>query len=318
MAVRATRVRRLRLRKAIERTTLALGALAVSASVFQVRTAASEPPSVADSSPVSSKVSSNVATNPDVGVWVVDGAGSHRRQVGAQLAEAYASAPSVGTSSAVVARVVVTGKVHDVLTNATTAGELLSAMGITPDADDRVQPPPSTPLHFGDLLRFDRVRVYTRRVEVKVPATSHTTYTEALAPGQVRVIRAGVDGVLLERFRVRVVNGRVVSKRLLGRHVVRRPVPGEREVGAAGSPTTGTQVGEASWYDAPGTGMTAAHPWLAYGTQVMVTNLATGEKVVVTINDRGPFGGRVIDLSPEAFSALAPLGAGVMQVRLAW
>jgi rare lipoprotein A (peptidoglycan hydrolase) len=40
--------------------------------------------------------------------------------------------------------------------------------------------------------------------------------------------------------------------------------------------------------------------------------------VVVVINDRGPFGGRVIDLSPEAFSALASLGAGVMQVRLTW
>jgi rare lipoprotein A (peptidoglycan hydrolase) len=40
--------------------------------------------------------------------------------------------------------------------------------------------------------------------------------------------------------------------------------------------------------------------------------------VVVVINDRGPFGGRIIDLSPEAFSALAPLGQGVMQVRLTW
>jgi rare lipoprotein A len=39
----------------------------------------------------------------------------------------------------------------------------------------------------------------------------------------------------------------------------------------------------------------------------------------VTINDRGPFtGGRIIDLSKEAFAAIAPLGAGVCQVRLTW
>jgi rare lipoprotein A len=49
-----------------------------------------------------------------------------------------------------------------------------------------------------------------------------------------------------------------------------------------------------------------------------VTNVATGESVVVVINDRGPFGGRIIDLSDEAFARLAPLGQGVMQVRLAW
>jgi rare lipoprotein A len=51
---------------------------------------------------------------------------------------------------------------------------------------------------------------------------------------------------------------------------------------------------------------------------VTVTNIATGESVVVVINDRGPFGGRIIDLSDEAFAVLAPLGQGVMQVRLTW
>ena len=59
-------------------------------------------------------------------------------------------------------------------------------------------------------------------------------------------------------------------------------------------------------------------PWLPFGTHVTVTNIATGESVVVVINDRGPFGGRIIDLSDEAFAVLAPLGQGVMQVRLTW
>jgi rare lipoprotein A (peptidoglycan hydrolase) len=39
----------------------------------------------------------------------------------------------------------------------------------------------------------------------------------------------------------------------------------------------------------------------------------------VVVNDRGPFApGRIIDLSPEAFAALAPLGRGVLRVAIDW
>ena len=68
-----------------------------------------------------------------VGVWTVEGASSGpAARIAAELAEASASAVDVGTSPVVSVRAVVAGKVHDVLTNARTAGELLSAMGITP------------------------------------------------------------------------------------------------------------------------------------------------------------------------------------------
>jgi rare lipoprotein A len=52
---------------------------------------------------------------------------------------------------------------------------------------------------------------------------------------------------------------------------------------------------------------------------VTVTDLDSGRSVTVTVNDRGPFSpGRIIDLSPEAFGALAPTGRGVLRVALAW
>jgi len=52
---------------------------------------------------------------------------------------------------------------------------------------------------------------------------------------------------------------------------------------------------------------------------VTLTDAATGRSVTVVIDDRGPFGeGRVIDLSPEAFAALAPLGRGILHVELSW
>jgi hypothetical protein len=157
-----------------------------------------------------------------------------------------------------------------------------------------------------------------REIRVAIPYTTFTEYTDDLRPGQSRIVRQGVDGVLLERYRVRVVNGEVVRRDLLGRRVLREAVAAGRLVGADDR-VAGSQVGEASWYSfAPGSGLTAAHPWLPFGTVVTVTNLANGSTVQVVINDRGPFGGRVIDLSDEAFARLAPLSQGVCQVRLTW
>ena len=63
--------------------------------------------------------------------------------------------------------------------------------------------------------------------------------------------------------------------------------------------------------------MTCASRSLAFGTKIRVTNVATGKSVVVLVNDRGPYvKGRTIDLSQEAFSRLAPLGRGVIRVKI--
>ena len=63
-------------------------------------------------------------------------------------------------------------------------------------------------------------------------------------------------------------------------------------------------------------GLTAAHRSLPFGTKVRVTDPKTGRSVVVTINDRGPFGkGRVIDLSLGAARALGMIERGVIYVR---
>lgn len=63
--------------------------------------------------------------------------------------------------------------------------------------------------------------------------------------------------------------------------------------------------------------LTAAHPRLAFGTQVRVTNMANGKSVVVRINDRGPFTrGRVIDLSKTAFAKIGNTRVGILDVRI--
>ncbi|MEN8006449.1 MAG: septal ring lytic transglycosylase RlpA family protein [Candidatus Krumholzibacteriota bacterium] len=63
--------------------------------------------------------------------------------------------------------------------------------------------------------------------------------------------------------------------------------------------------------------MTAAHKTLPFGTRVRVTNLSNGKKVLVRINDRGPFvAGRIIDLSYKAAGDLDMISAGVVKARV--
>jgi rare lipoprotein A len=62
---------------------------------------------------------------------------------------------------------------------------------------------------------------------------------------------------------------------------------------------------------------TAAHKKLPFGTKVKVTNTKNSKSVIVKINDRGPFmKGRIVDLSGSAFSSIANLDAGVIDVKI--
>jgi rare lipoprotein A len=85
---------------------------------------------------------------------------------------------------------------------------------------------------------------------------------------------------------------------------------------ATGQTGTGSFEGLAAYYAAPGNGLTAAHRTLPFGTRVRVTDPKTGRSVIVTINDRGPFGRhRVLDLSLSAARSLGMMDRGVIFVR---
>ncbi len=63
--------------------------------------------------------------------------------------------------------------------------------------------------------------------------------------------------------------------------------------------------------------LTAAHQTLPFHTLVEVENLDNGQRVLVRINDRGPFvKNRVIDLSRKAATRLDMLERGTAPVRL--
>ncbi len=64
--------------------------------------------------------------------------------------------------------------------------------------------------------------------------------------------------------------------------------------------------------------MTAASPWLPFGSVWLVTRIDTGASVRVVITDRGPHPrlGRGLDLSTAAARELGMLKAGVVAVRM--
>ncbi|WP_457553636.1 septal ring lytic transglycosylase RlpA family protein [Desulfobacula sp.] len=115
------------------------------------------------------------------------------------------------------------------------------------------------------------------------------------------------------------------------RHATQKPykIKGVRYTPIA-SATGFVQKGIASWYGKKFHGrktsngetynmyaMTAAHKTLPMNTWVEVDNLKNNRKIVVRINDRGPFvSGRIIDLSYKGATRLGIIGSGTGKVKV--
>jgi rare lipoprotein A (peptidoglycan hydrolase) len=96
--------------------------------------------------------------------------------------------------------------------------------------------------------------------------------------------------------------------------------PRSSDLPPATVPTTlnDTATGIATWYSEAPPGRCAS-PWLAFGTTVSITDVATGVSITCVVDDREAQNpGRVIDLSPSGFEAMAPLSQGVIRVNISW
>ena len=95
----------------------------------------------------------------------------------------------------------------------------------------------------------------------------------------------------------------------------------ETEIGGGmasyyGNELSGNRTANGERFDP--TQLTAAHRTLPFGSMVRVTNISTGDSVVVRINDRGPFAhGRVIDISHAAAREIGMHRSGTARVALA-
>ena len=215
---------------------------------------------------------------------------------------------------AVAVKLTVGGSSRQIITNDPDVGTMLDGLGIVVRKSDRLTPVSSTPLSDGLSVRVVRVGTRVVTEDEQVPYGTQTRQSNEYLQGVRKVIRAGTSGLRRTTYEVRVEDGKEVARHQVGSRVVREPVD---QIVVVGTRPPNTQSGVASWYHR--TGMVAAHRTLPFGTEVRVTNVANGRSVTVVINDRGPYiDGRVIDLSDDAFAALAPLGAGTINVRLSW
>lgn len=191
----------------------------------------------------------------------------------------------------------------------TTIKDLFAEKNIELGELDSVSPSLETPLLSDGTITITRVVETDIHETFTIPYTTKVEEDSSLGLGEVKVVEAGEKGIREKVYHVRRENGKEVSRKLLSDSVTRQPK--NRVV------KSGIQTGQATWY-AYFDGTKAAHRTLPFGTKVNVTNLANGKSVVVSIVDRGPWlPGRIIDLTDEAFALLAPLGSGVITVKIA-
>ncbi len=198
----------------------------------------------------------------------------------------------------------------------TTRGFALDAVidqGVELAADDFILPSAETLLE--DNLEVSVVRVVvTETTEEEVVAFA-TKVTEDGKMGwrEKKVTQKGENGMREKRYKVVSHNGEMVKKILISNEITKDPVTEEVIQGTyvkLGKKNTG----QGTWYAYTGT-LAAASPWLPMGSYAKVTNVGNGKSVIVKINDRGPFGkNRIIDLDKVAFTKIASIGAGVIDV----
>jgi rare lipoprotein A len=160
----------------------------------------------------------------------------------------------------------------------------------------------------GLVVRIRAAAADLRLQRQRLAAAAATTRREL---GALAASRARIDAAITAREGILAsIDARLRAE--IGREQTRRSHLEARHAPSGPSGSSGFS-GEASWYGPGFAGhrtadgeifdpnkLTAASPWLPFNTIVRVTSTVTGESVTVRINDRGPFGRGVLDLSAHA------------------
>ncbi|MCK9378636.1 MAG: G5 domain-containing protein [Candidatus Moranbacteria bacterium] len=203
--------------------------------------------------------------------------------------------------------------------------KFFSENGIKLAEFDIVNPPTSSPVFDGMKIEITRVDVEQEIENESIKFKTVTEKDEDMGWREEKIMQKGENGVKKVEYEVVYHNGKEISRKIKNTEIVQEPV---EEIVKKGTFVKIGKVhtGLASWYAQPArlksifpslTGYYAANPWLPKGSYVKVISKDNGQSIIVRINDVGPFGpGRIIDLDKSAFSAIASLGAGVVDVKM--
>jgi rare lipoprotein A (peptidoglycan hydrolase) len=190
----------------------------------------------------------------------------------------------------------------------------------------------------GDRELIDQITATTARLREERAVAARAAADAEKAAADAANARADIDRAIASRSQiVDGLNAHIAD--LLRQEQARRdtlatsngsPAPSSGGSGGGGGGGSGRVFyGECTWYgpgfegDPTASGelfdpnaLTAASPWLPFGTRLHVTNLATGLSVDVRVNDRGPFGRGVLDLSARAARTIGLSGWQRVRIQI--
>jgi len=193
-----------------------------------------------------------------------------------------------------------------------TVKALLDEQKIELGDKDKINPTLESELKPDLLIEIIRVTVTEVTTNEPIDFKTITKEDPNLDRGKRNITQQGKKGNRKKVFEVTRENGKEVARKKIKEEVTSQPVD---EIVVIGTKEVILGDGTATWYGGVGA-LTAAHNSLPFGTKVRVTAVRSGKSVVVTIKDRGIRSAAIIDLSRDAFAQLAPLGAGVIAVKL--
>jgi uncharacterized protein YabE (DUF348 family) len=204
-------------------------------------------------------------------------------------------------------------KPRDFTSYRATVSEALNKTKIALSEIDKISPPRDTFIRDGDTIKITRITEEKRVEEERLDPPVKWKDDSKILLGEEKVIEEGKPKITAITVRIHSENGEETSRKVIKKEVKQEAVA---KVIVRGTKVVvlGVETGRASWYGA--NPKTTAHKTLPFGTKLRVTNLETGKTTMVTVADRGPYAaGRIVDLSTDAFKAIAPLWQGTIPVK---
>lgn len=139
------------------------------------------------------------------------------------------------------------GKKQRLMTTDTTVGGVLDDMNISLGPKDKLSPKPAAHIKPGLRIVIQRVRtkLVTEQQSIDFAVTKHPT--SSMYDGNTKVLKAGKYGSQQVTYRVVLVDGKVVGKTLVSKHVTQKPTRQIEQVGTKNRPAPPVSNNGLNW-----------------------------------------------------------------------
>ena len=171
-------------------------------------------------------------------------------------------------------------------------------------ADDFTKPALNQPIQNNTTITVIRVDVREETVDKDIPYDTVSNEDDSLGWRIKKVTQKGVKGTNEITYKVVSYDGKEISRKILSQNKIKDPTS---EIVTQGTymKLGKDKEGQGTWYSYQG-GLFAASTTLPRGSYAKVTNTATGQSVVVQINDYGPMAAAASSTSTKSPSKKSP------------